>query len=58
MKVLLAALKDKKRRRKLGEEILEGRTFIGNKIWQNWWESNLVDDGKHIYWQKLHLAGR
>ena len=31
----------------LGEEILAGRKFGGNKIWRNWREFNLADAKKY-----------
>ena len=42
----------------LGEEILAGRKFGGNKIWRNWREFNLADGGKHIFWRELNLADK
>ena len=42
----------------LGEEILVGRKFGGNKILWNWREFNLADGGKHIFWRELKLAGK
>ena len=40
----------------LGEEILAGRNFRGNKSWRNWREFNLADDEYFVIWRELNLA--